>query len=102
MDEAPASVHVQYCQEHYDELTTALLNRQLHKHVSKDQEELIDKLQAGKMDALLESSNAITAAALQMFGPHAVTGSEGCPICTFKNVINHVADHMAMKYRRSN
>jgi hypothetical protein len=79
----------------------ALLERQLSEQISQTQEELIKKLQKGQQDPLLESSNAITSASLQMFGPEVVLNSGGCPVCTFKDVINHVADAMAVKYRRS-
>lgn len=99
MDEA---VNVQYCQEHYDELTMSLLERRLDKLVCQTQEELIALLIEGKMDPLLESTSAITSAAIQMFGPETISNSGGCPVCTFKNVIGHVADHMAVKYLRSN
>lgn len=99
---ASTVIKVEYCQEHYDELTLALVDRQMGELISQDTETLVELLQDGGMDPLLESSNAITSAALQMFGTHAVHDSGGCPICTFKNVITHVADHMAVKYRRSN
>lgn len=98
MDEA---IHIKYCKSHYNELTIALLERQLQEHMSQDEEDLINKLESGKMDVLLEASNAITATALQMFGTDSVISFGGCPACTFQNVITHVADHLAVKYRRS-
>jgi hypothetical protein len=96
------AVAVKYCQEHYDELHMALVQRQLADQICETQEQLIELLVNGEMDPLLESSNAITSAAIQMFGPHAILDSGGCPICCFRNVITHVADHMAVKYRESN
>ena len=96
------AVQIKYCQKHYDELTLSLIDRQLQEFVATSQEDLLEKLKAGEMDPLLESSNAITSAAIQMFGPATILNSQGCPVCTFKDVINHIADAMAVKYRRSN
>jgi hypothetical protein len=93
---------IQYCQEHYDELVFALLQRGLEGHISRTQDEMIEKLKAGEMDAALESSNAITAGAISMFGPEIILAYEGCPVCTFHKVIEHVADHIAVKYKGTN
>ena len=96
------NAQIKYCQGHYDELILALLDRQLEPHISATPEELSEKLQAGKMDAGLEASSAITTGAISLFGPEALLANEGCPVCAFHNVIIHVADHLAVKYLRSN
>jgi len=101
MDDTVAH-QIKYCQAHYDELIEALVERQLTPDLSRNSEELIEKLLDGKMDAGLEASTAITSGALSLFGPEAILNQDGCPICTFKNIITHVADHMAVKYRELN
>lgn len=97
-----SSYNIEYCGEHYFEILDALRLRNLMKDVSSSPEELIEKLEAGKMDVGLEASNAITASALQTFGPEAVINAGGCPLCTFKNIVSHVTDHLAVKYRKTN
>lgn len=99
---ASESVQVQYCSDHYNELTFALLERQLGEKIAQSQEELIEKLVAGQMDPCLEASSAITSAAISMFGAEAVLEVDGCPVCAFHNIITHVADHIAVKYRGTN
>jgi len=96
------SYNIEYCGEHYFEILDALRKRNLESDISSSSEELIAKLEAGKMDVGLETSNAITATALQCFGPAALLQMGGCPLCAFKNIINHVTDHMAVKYRKTN
>jgi hypothetical protein len=93
---------IEYCQPHYDELIGALLERNLHDHLATDSAELADRLEKGKMDAGLEVTSAITSIALQMFGPDHVLASDGCPLCAIHNIVTHVADHIAVKYTRSN
>ena len=80
----------------------ALRLRGMEGDISSSPTELIAKLEAGEMDVGLETSNAITATALQCFGPEALLQLGGCPLCAFKNIINHVTDHMAVKYRKTN
>ncbi len=99
---ADSSTHIVYCQAHYDELLVALVDRQLEADISRTSEELVDKLEAGEMDAALEASTAITSASMALFGPEVILNNDGCPVCTFKNIITHVADHMAVKYRDVN
>lgn len=93
---------ITYCQAHYDELIMALVDRQLMNEIAQTQEELVAKLEAGKMDAGLEASTAITTGALQLFGSEAILAQGGCPICAFHNIIHHVTDHLAVKYRETN
>ncbi len=97
-----SSYNIEYCGDHYFRILDALRLRNLMKDVSSSSEELIAKLEAGKMDAGLEASNAITSAALQTFGPEAVINNGGCPLCTFENIVSHVTDHLAVKYRKTN
>lgn len=99
---ADESVQIEYCSEHYEQLKMSLLSRQLGEQISTTQQELIDKLVEGRMDPALEASNAITSSALEIFGPEAIEAAGGCPVCAFENVIDHVADHMAVKYRKTN
>ena len=94
--------HIEYCPKHYSDLMHALLERNLHEFLSGSAEEMVEKLEAGKGDAGLDASSVITGAAMSLFGPEAVIESDGCPVCAFYNIINHVADHMARKYTRSN
>lgn len=104
MADEPTSIstQVKYCQDHYDQLMFALVERNMADHLSKSPEELVEKLQNDQMDAGLEASSAITTAALELFGPDAILSAGGCPVCTFGNIITHVADHMAVKYTKSN
>lgn len=96
------AVQIEYCSRHYEELKMSLLQRNMSDLVSTTQAELIEKLVGGGMDPMLEMSNAITGAALQTFGPESIMANGGCPLCAFENIIDHVADHMAIKYRKSN
>tara|TARA_R110002126_G_scaffold55928_6_gene149896 strand:+ start:873 stop:1193 length:321 start_codon:yes stop_codon:yes gene_type:complete len=104
-DEMIQEVHctqIQYCPQHYHDLMNALLDRSLHEFLSASSEEMVDKLEAGRPDAGLEATSAITAGAMQLFGPEAVMEMGGCPVCAFHNIIDHVTDHMAVKYRKAN
>ena len=94
--------HIEFCAEHYGALMNALLDRQLHKHISSCAEEMVDKLESGVPDVGLEATSAITSSAMQLFGPEAVVQLGGCPLCAFDNLVNHVADNLAVKYTRSN
>lgn len=96
------ATHVEYCGEHYGELLQALLDRQLGSEISGTEEELRDKLENNVPDAGLEATSAITSAAISLFGPEAILAAEGCPVCAFTNIITHVADHMAVKYKEPN
>lgn len=102
MVEGVQATQVEYCGKHYSELITALLERQLEDDISNSQEELRDKLEHGISDAGLEAASAITSAAISLFGPQAILAAKGCPVCAFTNIITHVADHMAVKYRKPN
>lgn len=93
---------IEYCPDHYGELQKALLDRNLHDYISGSAEEMVSKLERGKSDAGLEASSAITTSAMQLFGPESVMNIGGCPVCAFHNIIDHVADHMAVKFKRSN
>lgn len=91
---------VTYCSRHYDELVRSLLERQLASYMSTTQEEMIGKLTRGESDPHLDASSAITSAALSLFGPEAVVQSaNGCPLCAFSQILEHVSDHIALKYR---
>lgn len=96
------ATQIEYCGEHYSDLMTALLDRQLTADMATSSEQLRNKLEKGIPDASLEAASAITSAAISLFGPHAILAAKGCPVCAFNNIIIHVADHMAVKYRKSN
>ena len=98
----PQATLIEYCGEHYSELITALLDRQLAQDISGSQAELRNKLENGESDAGLEAASAITSAAISLFGPEAILQASGCPLCTFQHIVTHVADHLAVKYRESN
>ena len=91
---------IEYCQEHYDKLLRALLERNLGPHISTDPEEFVRKLQDGKSDAAMDATAAITSTAVSLFGLDQILN--GCPLCAFDNLITHIADHLAVKYTRSN
>ncbi len=93
---------IQYCQTHYDELIMALVERRLESYIARDSKQLADTLESGRMDAALEASSAITSGALSLLGYEAILARDGCPICALNDVITHVADHVAVKYLRSN
>ncbi|HUW44652.1 MAG TPA: hypothetical protein VMW50_02540 [Dehalococcoidia bacterium] len=93
---------IEYCEPHYGELMNALFDRRLGEFISKDADEMVHKLENGLVDAGLEATSAITSASMSLFGPEAVIEAHGCPVCAFQNIITHVADHMAVKYTRSN
>jgi len=100
--EIPQTQQIKYCQPHYDELIMALVERRLDAYIARDSVELADSLEAGQMDVALEASSAITTGAISLLGYEAILAREGCPVCALKDVITHVADHMTVKYLRSN
>lgn len=89
---------IKYCDKHWAELMFALIDRNLADQITSDPEKLRAKLDAGKMDPALEASSGITTTALQIFGPFPILEQQGCPVCCFQNIINHVADNMQAKY----
>lgn len=93
---------IKYCQMHYDELIMALVQRNLQNFIATTSDELADTLEAGRMDVALEASSAITNGAMSLLGYEAILAQDGCPVCAIQNIIAHVADHVAVKYLRSN
>lgn len=89
---------IKYCEQHWSDLMFALIDRNLSGQITRDAEELRAKLDAGGMDPALDASSAITTTALQIFGPFPLLENNGCPVCCFQNIINHVADNMQAKY----
>lgn len=93
---------IQYCDDHYKEVMTALLERGLGDFIATDEDELQGMLERGQMDARLEATHAITVGALSLFGHEIILMSYGCPLCTFQNIVNHVSDNLVPRYRESN
>jgi len=104
LDPAIDGTHaISWCDGHWRELLGALRERGLDDLISVTVEELNQKLSAGEMDPCWEACNLINMGALECFGPDAVVGANsGCPVCAFANIIQHMSDVMAMKYRKSN
>lgn len=104
LDPAIEGTHpIQWCEGHWAELLTALRARGLDDLISGSPEELTQKLAAGEMDPCWEACNLINMGALECFGPETVVGANaGCPVCAFANIVQHMSDLMAVKYRRAN
>ena len=92
---------ISYCRPHYTEIVRALLDRQLGHLVAEDETDLLDRMDRGEPECTLEVTRTITTSSLTLFGPAAILAMDGCPVCAFRNIIPHIADHMAVKYGRS-
>ena len=104
LDPAIEGAHqIKWCEGHWTELLMALKERGLDELISGSPEELSMKLAAGEMDPCWEACNLINMGALECFGPETVVGSNaGCPVCAFANIVQHMSDLMAVKYRKTN
>lgn len=91
---------IQYCQKHWSKLMFGLIDRNLQPYMAEDNEQLTEKLANGMGDACFETHTFITSQAIGLFGPAALINMHGgCPACAFENIIDHVSDVMAIKFR---
>lgn len=92
---------IKWCDPHWADLMFALKDRGLQDQIAVDAEELNQKFVHGELDPCWEATNMINMGALECFGPTKVVEEyKGCPVCAFSNMIQHIADHMAVKYGR--
>lgn len=92
---------IKWCDGHWAELMFALKDRGLEAQIAGSAEELNDKFVRGEMDPCWEGMNMVNMGALECFGPRKVIDeSNGCPVCSFANIIQHIADLMAQKHGR--
>jgi hypothetical protein len=89
---------VQFCEDHWDELLFALVDRNLTDQIAHDSDALALKLNSGQMDPAMEAGTALTTTAIGVLGIDTVLQHAGCPVCAFNHVIELIADRMAMKY----
>ena len=83
-------MRLEWCDVHWTDMTTKLLQRGLQGSYDVGYD----------MNPLQEANLRVTHAALQMFGPHVIVHQHaGCPVCAFQHINEHVADHLAMKYK---
>ena len=81
---------VKYCNDHWAQFIWALRDRQL--------QEIMENLDGQPEAPHIEGSTILTLAALQFFGAQTIFEQHGgCPACAFENIIDHVADSMAVK-----
>ena len=93
---------IKWCEGHWAELMFALKDRGLEDQIAPDAETLTAKFVSGDLDPCWEGSNMINMGALEIFGPgKVVEENNGCPVCAFANIVQHVADLMAAKYGSS-
>jgi urocanate hydratase len=93
---------IKWCEGHWAELMFALKDRNLDDQIADSPEELTRKFQNGELDPCWEACNMINMGALEIFGPDRILDeNNGCPVCSFANIVPHVADLMARKYGQS-
>lgn len=90
---------IKWCDGHWAEYMFALKDRGLEDQIAEDAEELTLKFQRGELDPCWEGCNMINMGAMEIFGPDKILNeNNGCPVCAFANMIQHIADVMAAKY----
>ena len=90
---------IKWCEGHWAELMFALKDRGLGDKIAQDTDALNEKFMKGELDPCWEAHNMLNFAALNMFGPDKIVEENaGCPVCTFANITQHMADLMAMKH----
>ena len=94
---------IKWCDGHWTEYMLALRARGLEDQIAADAEELNQKFVRGELDPCWEGCNMINMGALEIFGPDKILNeNNGCPVCAFANIIQHVSDLMAGKYGKVN
>jgi len=94
---------IKWCDGHWAELMFALKERGLEDQIAGDAETLNQKFVRGELDPCWEASNMINMGALEVFGPDRIINeNDGCPVCSFANIIPHVGDLMMRKYGNLN
>lgn len=90
---------LQWCDGHWTELVTSLHARGLEHLISRDADELTQKFLKDELDPCWEATNMINMGALECFGvQRVIEENAGCPVCSFANIIQHIADLMAQKH----
>lgn len=90
---------IHWCDGHWAELMFSLRDRGLEDQIAEDAETLNQKFVRGELDPCWEACNMINMGALEIFGPDRIIDeNNGCPVCSFANIIPHVSDLMVRKY----
>ncbi len=90
---------ITWCDGHWAELMFSLRERGLEDQIAEDAETLTAKFVRGELDPCWEASNMINMGALEIFGPDRIIDeNNGCPVCSFANIVAHVSDLMVRKY----
>ena len=93
---------IKWCDGHWAELMFALKDRNLDDQIAESPDELDQKFVRGELDPCWEACNMINMGALEIFGPDRIIEEhKGCPVCSFTQIVGHVADLMALKYGNS-
>jgi len=95
-------LQIDWCRDHWAALMYGLQDRGLGALISPSRELLHEKFDKGELDPCYESTMALNIAALQFFTPQILLDKyQGCPICAFNDITNHVCDRMAEKFTES-
>lgn len=98
----PETRLIKWCDGHWAELMFALKDRGLAPKIAQDADALNEKFMKGEVDPCWEAHQMLNFAALNMFGPDKIIKENaGCPVCTFANIIQHMADLMAIKHQET-
>ena len=90
---------IKWCEGHWAELMFALKDRGLGDQIAGSPEELNEKLIQGAGDPCWDACNMINMGAMDIFGVDKIIGeNNGCPVCTFANMVQHAADIVAQKF----
>ena len=84
---------IRWCAGHWAELVKALEARGLQDQISYDEEELSAKFLRNEIDPLWEACQMVNSGALELFGADRIFDeNNGCTVCAFANILQHVAD----------
>lgn len=91
--EMPQVRTIKWCAGHWAELMFALKDRGLDAQIAGSPEELNEKLIQGISDPCWDACTMINKGALEIFGAEKIVHeNNGCPVCTFANMVQHAAD----------
>lgn len=101
-DDTVNAANIEFCARHAGEIRMALIQRGLGEDCGLSDEERVELLAAGQMDAYTAVQHNITMSAMCIFGAPQVVASGGCPACAFGTVIDVASDDIAMRMTRKN
>ena len=97
--EVPQVRTIKWCQGHWAELMIALKDRGLGEQISGSPEELNERLLQGMGDPCWDACTMVNRGAIEILGAEKVVEeNNGCPVCTFANIVQHAADLVTQKF----